>query len=71
MDLETYEDLLSHGECEWLEYKSFWYWNQNDKVIDEGWIEFIKDFCGLFNSLSPNYENKYLIFGYDEEKGKY
>ncbi len=68
MDLETYEDLLSHGECEWLEYKSFWYWNQNDKVIDEGWIEFIKDFCGLFNSLSPNYENKYLIFGYDEKK---
>ena len=42
----------------WLEYKSFWYWNEGDSE-QKGWGEFLKDFAALFNTYTKQKDEKY------------
>lgn len=60
------QDLLQHDETIWLEYKSFWYWNEGENP-QKGWGEFLKDFAALFNTYSNTKDKKYFIIGFDEK----
>lgn len=60
------KDLLEKEENLWLEFKSFWYWNQNDEQFVKGWGEFLKDFSALFNTYTLSRDIKYFIIGFDE-----
>lgn len=64
-------DLLKKEEKVWLEYKSYWYWNEgNTSQTGKGWGEFLKDFAALFNTYSENKDEKYFIIGFDENTKK-
>lgn len=62
---ELIEELLKLNEKVWLEYKSFWYWNEGDSE-QKGWGEFLKDFVALFNTYTKQKDEKYFIIGFDE-----
>lgn len=66
MLVKVIEELIGRPESLWLEFKSFWYWNEDDKEIAICWGEFLKDFSALFNSCEKG-ETKYLIIGFDEK----
>lgn len=60
--------LLDHDESQFIEFKSYWYWNskKDSKLIQKGWGELQKDLVALMNTETQ--ENfKYLISGYDEK----
>ncbi len=59
--------IENNDESLWLEYKSFWYWNENTQNKSKGWGEFLKDFSALFNTKSYSSESKYLIIGINEK----
>ncbi|GAB6192756.1 RNA-binding domain-containing protein [Desulfocastanea catecholica] len=61
-------DLIRLEENEWLEFKSYWYWSNNEKNRSKGWGEFLKDFSALINTNSEVTSKKYLICGFDEKK---
>lgn len=63
------EELLAQDECSWLEFKSFWYWNNNESP-QNGWGELLKDFSALFNTNTGLHDKKYFIIGYDEKTKK-
>ena len=64
-----FQDLVSKDENLWLEFKSYWYC-KDAKGKEEGWNELLKDFSAMFNTREPNnYNEKYIIFGYDEKTG--
>ncbi len=64
-------DLLKKEETVWLEYKSFWYWDERDASNSaKGWGEFLKDFAALFNTYSKQKDEKYFIIGFDEHTKK-
>lgn len=62
---ELLGDLLEQNESIWLEYKSFWYWNEGENQ-QKGWGEFLKDFAALFNTYTKQKDEKYFIIGFDE-----
>ncbi|WP_372998301.1 NACHT domain-containing protein [Sulfurimonas sp.] len=62
---EIIKTLIKDAESEWLEFKSFWYWNNSEIALSKGWGEFLKDFVALFNTNTEN--EKYLILGFDEK----
>ncbi|RXJ54552.1 NACHT domain-containing protein [Candidatus Marinarcus aquaticus] len=61
--------LICEEENLFLEYKSQWYWKENEKPTPNEWGEFLKDFSALVN-CSEEYieESKYLIIGIDENQ---
>ena len=64
-------DLLKTEETVWLEYKSFWYWDEKDASrAVKGWGEFLKDFAALFNTYSKQKDAKYFIIGFNEDTKK-
>lgn len=67
MQQKIIEKLLNEDEKVWLEFKSSWYWDNEQKELSKSWGEFLKDFSALFNSNSKD-ETKYLIIGFDEAK---
>lgn len=65
------EQILSHGECEYIEYKQRWYWDlpkKQEENTQKCIGEFIKDFLALVNANESAFFSKirYLIIGYDE-----
>lgn len=60
------EKLIENDEKIWLEYKSYWYWNEDDFNLNKGWGEFLKDFAALFNTYSVDSNIKYFIIGFNE-----
>lgn len=63
------KNLIYEEESLFLEYKSKWYWKENEKPTSNEWGEFLKDFSALVN-CSEAYieESKYLIIGIDENQ---
>lgn len=61
------DDLLSKEENLWLEFKSYWYWNQGDTDIQKPWSEFFKDFVAIFNTYTESKDKKYMVLGFDEK----
>jgi hypothetical protein len=65
------KNLIFEDESLYLEYKSKWYWNENEKPSERQWGEFLKDFVALVNCNEKCIEDiKYLIIGIDENKEK-
>lgn len=67
------EQILSNGECSYIEYKQRWYWDlpKQQGINTQKCIgEFIKDFLSLVNSDEVSFfsQTRYLIIGYDEYK---
>lgn len=64
-------DLIKKEECLWLEFKSYWYW-ENNKNKSQAWNEFLKDFSAIFNTADSHRDNvKYMIIGFDEKTNKH
>lgn len=73
MDLD---EIVSIGECGYVEYKRQWYWDLDNKpnpsALQHLWGEFIKDFLSLTNAnLSSFSYERFLVIGFDEEKNEY
>jgi hypothetical protein len=65
---DIFSSLIEKEENLWLEFKSYWYWTANNKKIDLGINEFLKDFASMFNTIDSHVESeRYLIFGFDEK----
>jgi hypothetical protein len=67
---EIIKEILQKEENLWIEYKSFWYWNNSDNspAIQKGWGELLKDFAALFNTYTNESDSKYLVFGFKEKE---
>jgi len=66
---ELAKSLIAIEENLFLEFKSKWYWENDDKEISKSWGELLKDLVALINCDSRYVnENKYLIIGVDESK---
>ena len=61
------DDLLEKDENIWLEFKSFWYWNEGEDP-QKGWGEFLKDFVAIFNTYSIGVDKKYFIIGFNDSR---
>jgi hypothetical protein len=61
------KDLLNKEENLWLEFKSYWYWNEGDTELQKPWSEFFKDFVAIFNTYTENKDKKYMILGFDDK----
>ena len=70
--VEIVKKILDKDENLWIEFKSYWYWDNdsNNTDIEKGWGEFLKDFVSLFNTYTDDSDIKYLIFGFDENNKK-
>ncbi len=66
MKLDKIDNFLKNEENLWLEFKSFWYWDEDTENKQLGWGELLKDFVALFNTNTSESEYKYLIIGFDE-----
>ena len=66
--LELVKYLLQQNEGLCLEFKSYWYWEE-EKKKDKGLDEFLKDFISMFNTYDEG-NIRYIIFGFDEKTKK-
>lgn len=71
------DQIISLGECGYIEYKRQWYWNlssSQDVNISQNeykyaWEEFIKDFLALVNANEDSFGNeRFLVIGFDEKE---
>lgn len=61
-------DLIKNEECLWLEFKSYWYWDNSKPDKSQGWNEFLKDFSAIYNTADAHKDNvKYMVIGFDEK----
>ena len=66
---ELINSFIVKDENIFLEYKSKWYWEHNEKELSKSWGEFLKDFVALHNANHDYiHEDKYLIIGINESK---
>lgn len=67
-DAVLFKTLLSNVESPILEFKSCWYWNENEcNDMAKAWGEFLKDFASLVNANSDYYgQVRYLIIGVND-----
>ncbi|NOX09999.1 MAG: NACHT domain-containing protein, partial [Gammaproteobacteria bacterium] len=63
----TLSSLIQRDECEYLEFKSEWYWHKGAVPTVRQWGEFLKDFVALIN-CNDKYidQTKYLLIGVNE-----
>ena len=63
------KNLVTKDESLYLEFKSKWYWEKEEKGTVNQWGEFLKDFVALLNCNVDYVEStKYLIIGVDEKQ---
>jgi len=63
------KSLVQEDENLYLEFKSKWYWKNDEKPTVNQWGEFLKDFVALVNcSIEYVESSKYLIIGVDESE---
>lgn len=71
------EEICTQTECGHIEYKSEWYWNFNDRKLNNTdksrlWGEFIKDFLALTNANVESFnKTRYMVVGFNEGEGKF
>lgn len=68
------QEICTHSEKGYIEYKSQWYWELNDenKGDSKSWGEFIKDILALVNANTRSFDKKrYMIIGFDEENKEF